>query len=51
LITIREFYFSKLKVAFYAEWRDISIWIHPASMNQNLTVCFSFLFVTVQYFT
>jgi len=27
----------KLKVAFYAERSDVSIWIHPAIINPNLS--------------
>jgi len=34
---IRELCSSKLKVAFYTEWSDVSIWIHSATMNQDLT--------------
>jgi len=33
----KEFYFSKLSVAFYTECSDVSIWIHPVTMNQNLS--------------
>jgi len=47
---IRKFHFSKLSVAFYTECSDVSIWIHPVTMNPNLTVYFSFLSIIVQYF-
>ena len=37
MMKIMEFYCSKVKVAFYTEYSDVFILVHPVTMNQNLT--------------